>query len=123
MPDLIIPRQARTSIETSHDNPSMYAVAVRQSRRVEKVKISFEVEGRHCSMSACHEALTPGCVPLQRHPPRLRGATVLGKGPVIHTCFFYIRRVGAQLQNLSLPSDLVGGALRDSESTLVTVRA
>lgn len=70
-----------------------------------------------------HEALTPGCVPLQRHPSRLRGATVLGKGPVVHTCFFflYIRRVGAQLQNLSLPSDLVGGALRDSESTLVTV--
>lgn len=40
-------------------------------------------------MSACHEALTPGCVPLQRHPPRLRGATVLGKGPVVHTCFFF----------------------------------
>lgn len=41
--DLILPLHARTSMETSHDNLSKYVIAVRQLR-VEKVKISFEVE-------------------------------------------------------------------------------
>lgn len=66
-PDLILPLHLRTSMGTSHENLSMYAIAVRQLR-AEDVKISFEVERGPCSTPACREELTPDCVPSPEAP-------------------------------------------------------